>query len=158
MLGSIKLNNSFADRGYLYRRMDGEKDTLSCNNPATTVLPAGDTATDIFGRPVSGDLRVLTGTYLIGMVAQEGLENKTGLPYQDIPGRYTAACRFEPDFGDYLAIGFHNVPGKTDLRGDPANIKTATGGIGLHIYDYNLPFADLIGLVKTKLAAAKTRD
>jgi pimeloyl-ACP methyl ester carboxylesterase len=155
MLGSVKLNNSFADRGYLNRRMSADTDTFACTNPSVTALPAGDSATDIFGKPLAGDVRVLTGSYLIGISASEGLESVTGLPYQDVPGRYTATCRFEPGFGDYLAIGLHDVPGKTDVRGDPGNVKTSTGGLGLHMQDYNIPFADLIAQVKAKLAAKK---
>lgn len=64
-----------------------------------------------------------------------------------LPRRYTATCR-----EDHLAIGLLAGPVE-DVRGDPADIASAGGALGLHGHDFSLLHGDLVADVRTRIAA-----
>jgi len=149
---TFRFDEAFAEQGFLYTPFDPEKTVISCVNPSITPLPEGHRAVDNNGKDVGdGDIRVLEGTYLIGLFALFS-DFQTDPIYQHIPERYTATCR-EGKIGNYLAIGFHINPSQEDVRGDPIGVgKTlSNSSMGLHIYDFHLSMGDLISQVKIKI-------
>jgi hypothetical protein len=151
---SSRFDKAFAKEGFLYTPFDSEKMVMSCVNPSTKPLPEGHRAVDSNGNDVGeGDVRVLEGTYLIGLFALFS-DFQTDPIYQHIPERYTATCR-QGKIGNYLAIGFHINPFQEDVRSDPAGVgkTTSNSPLGLHLYDFNLSMGDLISQIKIKIDA-----
>jgi hypothetical protein len=71
-------------------------------------------------------------------------------PYVSYPDFYRARCSTAADGRDYLEIAEVHAPG--DQRESPIDLGKGNLGMGLHIYDYQLPQGDLIALVRRKLA------
>jgi hypothetical protein len=76
-------------------------------------------------------------------------------PYVSYRDFYRARCSQAADGRDYLEIAEARAPG--DQRPSPIDLGKNNLGMGLHIYDYQLPQGDLVALVRTKLAAWQRR-
>jgi hypothetical protein len=76
-------------------------------------------------------------------------------PYVSYRDFYRAQCSHAADGRDYLEIAEARAPG--EQRPSPIDLGKGNLGMGLHIYDYQLPQGDLIALVQTKLAALQRR-
>lgn len=147
---SHNIDIMLADEGYLYERFDPEKHILRCVNPALGELESNGYATDIYGERIEdGNTKVLTGTILPGFFLLSPAVYVFSYEIA-VPRRYTATCRTSEEMGEYLAIGFYEVEGVEDVRGDPAHIREATNFLGLHLYDYNLALRDLIEQVRVR--------
>jgi hypothetical protein len=149
---SSKLNVRMAEDGLLYEPFDADKHVTSCVNPGLKALEDGR-ALDWNGNPVApGDIRVLEGTYVVGVMNLLNAGTRTSQAEQHIPDRYTATCRVSPGGDEYLAIGYHEPVTGTDPRPDPFDIdgRLAETDLGLHIYDFNLPMGELIEHVRRR--------
>jgi pimeloyl-ACP methyl ester carboxylesterase len=152
---SASIDSVLGDMGFLNRSFNPDTDEISCVNPSNTPLPAGHIAKDKFGNEITdGDIRVLEGTYLYGLLSNVYSGVGGNNTAEHLPGMYTATCR-KAGTGWYLAIGYHEVPGETDLRSDPLNISASDNFLGLHLYDYSLALGDLIEQLKYKIASMK---
>jgi hypothetical protein len=146
------IDNAMAQLGFLNREFNPDTDVISCVNPSITPMPDGHISRDRNGNEVApGDIRLLKGTYLYGLLSAVYSGSGGATEPKHLPDRYTATCRRNGS-SNFLAIGLHEVPGVTDVRGDPLNIKSSDNLLGLHLYDYTLALGDLIEQVKIKAA------
>ncbi len=146
-----------AEENYLFAKFDRSKHIATCVNPAVGAALPASAATDADGVSVPpGDIRLLNGTYLVGLMAELRTGVRTHPMAQHLPGMYTATCRRDELAGDWLAIGFHKPVTGSEMRGDPIQVGGALskGGLGLHLYDFNLAMGDLIEQVRRKAKAA----
>lgn len=141
-----ELMQRMADEGLLYEKYDERRHEIGCVNPATIPLGAAR-ALDWDGNLVApGETRILDGTYLVGVMTLLYTGPRPALERLHLPGRYTATCRKDKNAGGYLAIGYHEPVTGVDQRGDPLDIDgvIAQAGLGLHIFDFNLPLGELV--------------
>ena len=147
------IDRALAVEGFLYTPYDADRHEVACVNPALGAPLPVSMATDATGATVApGDIRLVTETQLVGLMALLHAGVRTAPAAQALPGRYTAACRNDPKGGNYLAIGLHKPAAGIDARGDPVASGgfIATGDTGLHLYDFNLQMADLVEQVRRK--------
>jgi hypothetical protein len=76
-------------------------------------------------------------------------------PYVSFRDFYRARCVEHPDGRSYLEVA--EARGSGDVRPSPIDLDAGNLGMGLHIYDFQLPQGDLIELVRRKLAAWQRR-
>ncbi len=150
--GAAELLN---EEGFSFAAFEPDRHAYACVNPAVGPAVPVDRVTDGRGMAVPpGDVRLLEGTWLVGLFGeiQFGVDGKPAP--RDFPRRYTAACREDDLAGGYLAVGLHAPPGG-DPRGDPMDIDgvVAHAALGLHLWDINLAQGDLVDQVRVKSAA-----
>jgi hypothetical protein len=152
-----ELDVRLAREGYLNVEFDASKHEVSCVNPAVGPALGVTQATDADGHAVPpGDIRLLNGTYLVGIMAELRAGPRTEPLAQHLPGKYTATCRPDAKAGNWLAIGFHEASTTaTDQRKDAIQVGglLAEGELGLHLYDFNVAMGDLIEQVRRKTIA-----
>lgn len=147
------LMKRMADEGLLHSRYDKGRHETACVNPGYVPLGA-DRALDWDGNPVAaGDTRILDGTYMVGVMTLLYTGPRPAISRLHLPGRYTATCRHDPEAGGWLAVGYHEPVTGADQRGDPVDIDgfVARGGLGLHIFDFNLPQGELIRQIADRI-------
>jgi hypothetical protein len=146
-------NDLLNAEGFTYTTYDPARHVAACVNPALGAAVPATAATDGYGAALTGDaVRVLTGTWLVGLFEELQFGAVTTPRAKDYPGRYTAACRHSEKAGDYLAVGLH-APG-AEVRDDPLDLDGVIShtGLGLHLYDVNLAMGDLVTQVRLKAA------
>lgn len=150
--GAVDLLNA---EGFTHTEFDADRHAMACVNPAMGAAVPATAATDGDGAPLAGDdVRVLAGTWLVGIFEEIQFGAVTSPRAKDLPGRYTARCLHDDKTGGYLAIGLHNPPGG-DLRDDPVDVGGIIAGaaLGLHLHDVNLAMGDLVAQLRIKAAA-----
>lgn len=148
--GGALVDRALAAEGWLHAVFDDARHMLACVNPARGTLRPGELVIDpLNDAPVTdtAETRVIGESWFWGPALNLMTGWATTPRDQAFPRRYTATCR-----KDQLAIGLLAGPIE-DIRGDPADIASADGALGLHGYDFSLLHGDLVADIRTRAAA-----
>lgn len=152
-IGDFGVDRLMAKDGFLNRAFVPGKDEIACVNPGLQTLAeaGGDSRMPNGVTSAAGDIRVIR-TQLTGVMAFLHGGKRTVPKEQDLPGLYTATCRYDAYQTNWLAIGFHQPVTGAEMRGDVVGIgqSIAQSGLGLHTYDFNLAMGDLVEQVRRK--------
>ena len=113
----------------------------------------GDTPSSFVKKPPPGHHDVCVdpaaGDTLAESVFPSG--DRATTPYVAVKDFYRARCTTRPDGRAFLEISEARVP--DDRRPSLVDLDKFHGGLGLHVFDFQLTQGDLVELIRTKAAA-----